>query len=112
MRPSKRQPDEMRAISFERGVSKHAEGSCLVKWPAIRWAPGAAIQGVDPSLIGKVIRSDGSEQLTIAGWPAYRYKGDKVPGDVKGQGVGKTWWAVTAEGKRAKEISTGDGYGY
>jgi len=27
MRPSKRQNDEMRAISFERGVSKHAEGS-------------------------------------------------------------------------------------
>ena len=32
MRPSKRQPDEMRAISFERSVSKHAEGSCLVKF--------------------------------------------------------------------------------
>ncbi len=32
MRPSKRKPDEMRAISFERGVSKHAEGSCLVKF--------------------------------------------------------------------------------
>ena len=32
MRPSKRQPDEMRAVSFERGVSRHAEGSCLVKF--------------------------------------------------------------------------------
>jgi len=32
MRPSKRQPDEMRPISFERNVSKHAEGSCLVKF--------------------------------------------------------------------------------
>ena len=32
MRPSKRQNDEMRAVSFERGVSKHAEGSCLVKF--------------------------------------------------------------------------------
>ncbi len=32
MRPSKRQPDEMRAVLFERGVSKHAEGSCLVKF--------------------------------------------------------------------------------
>jgi ribonuclease PH len=32
MRPSKRHPDEMRAISFERGISKHAEGSCLVKF--------------------------------------------------------------------------------
>ena len=32
MRPSKREADEMRAISFERGVSKHAEGSCLVRF--------------------------------------------------------------------------------
>ncbi|MDN5929196.1 MAG: ribonuclease PH [Hyphomicrobiales bacterium] len=32
MRPSKRQSDEMRAISFERGIAKHAEGSCLVKF--------------------------------------------------------------------------------
>ncbi|WP_338530202.1 ribonuclease PH [Nitratireductor thuwali] len=32
MRPSKRQADEMRAVSFERGISKHAEGSCLVKF--------------------------------------------------------------------------------
>lgn len=32
MRLSKRADDEMRKISFERGVSKHAEGSCLVKF--------------------------------------------------------------------------------
>ncbi len=30
-RPSKRQYDEMRPVSFERGVSMHAEGSCLIK---------------------------------------------------------------------------------
>lgn len=32
MRPSGRKADEMRAISFERNISKHAEGSCLVKF--------------------------------------------------------------------------------
>jgi ribonuclease PH len=32
MRPSKRAADEMRAISFEPGIAKHAEGSCLVKF--------------------------------------------------------------------------------
>lgn len=31
MRPSKRQADEMRPVSFERAVSMHAEGSCLIK---------------------------------------------------------------------------------
>ncbi|MEL6967116.1 MAG: ribonuclease PH [Pseudomonadota bacterium] len=32
MRPSKRAYDEMRAVFLERGFSKHAEGSCLVKF--------------------------------------------------------------------------------
>jgi len=32
MRPSRRQPDELRAVSLERGVVKYAEGSCLVKF--------------------------------------------------------------------------------
>jgi len=32
MRPSGRQPNEMRAISLEPGFAKHAEGSCLVKF--------------------------------------------------------------------------------
>ncbi len=31
MRPSKRKPDELRPITLERGVSLHAEGSCLIK---------------------------------------------------------------------------------
>src|SRR5689334_13501406 len=59
----------------------NCEGSCLVKWPAVAWTPGATIQGVDPSLIGKVIRADGTAQLTVAGWPAYRFWHDKAPGD-------------------------------
>lgn len=32
MRPSKREPDELRSVDFERGVSMHAEGSCLIKF--------------------------------------------------------------------------------
>lgn len=32
MRPSRRASDEMRAVTFERGVLRHAEGSCLVKF--------------------------------------------------------------------------------
>jgi ribonuclease PH len=31
-RPSKRAADAMRAVSLERGVAKHAEGSCLVRF--------------------------------------------------------------------------------
>jgi ribonuclease PH len=32
MRPSKREADVLRRVSFERAVSRHAEGSCLVKF--------------------------------------------------------------------------------
>ena len=32
MRPSKREPDELRSVSFERSISMHAEGSCLIKF--------------------------------------------------------------------------------
>ena len=32
MRPSGRLPNQLREVSLERGVSKHAEGSCLVKF--------------------------------------------------------------------------------
>lgn len=32
MRPSKRKSDELRRVSIERAVSKHAEGSCLIKF--------------------------------------------------------------------------------
>jgi ribonuclease PH len=32
VRPSKRAPDSLRPISFERAVSRHAEGSCLVRF--------------------------------------------------------------------------------
>ena len=32
MRPSKRNPDELRRVSIDRAVSKHAEGSCLIKF--------------------------------------------------------------------------------
>src|SRR3981189_3101339 len=32
MRPSRRQQDELRAISLERGIVKYAEGSCFVKF--------------------------------------------------------------------------------
>ena len=31
MRPSGREPDELRPVALERAVSKHAEGSCLVR---------------------------------------------------------------------------------
>ncbi|WP_165987674.1 SCO0930 family lipoprotein [Streptomyces sp. YIM 98790] len=80
------------------------DGDCAANWPPVS-ADAAAGTGVDPGLLGTVERPDGSEQLTIAGWPVYRYAGDTGPEQTTGQGVGGNWWAIAADGSRASEDS-------
>ena len=54
MRPSGRAPDEMRALSFETGFTKHAEGSCLVSFGDTRVLCTASIEErIPPWLRGK-----------------------------------------------------------
>lgn len=78
------------------------DGECEKKWPILKW-PGQKpqLQGVDPALVGKVQRADGQWQVTLGGWPLYYFAQDKKAGDWKGVGVGKVWWAVKADGKKA-----------
>ena len=53
-RPSGRAPDEMRAVSFERGWSRHAEGSCLVAFGNTRVLCTASLEErVPPWLRGR-----------------------------------------------------------
>ena len=53
-RPSKRAPDAMRAVSFERGWSRHAEGSCLVSFGNTRVLCTASLEErVPPWLRGR-----------------------------------------------------------
>src|SRR5215218_9084877 len=54
MRPSGRAPDEMRALSFETGFTKHAEGSCLVSFGDTRVLVTASVEErLPPWLRGK-----------------------------------------------------------
>ena len=54
MRPSGRAPDQMRALSFEPGFTRHAEGSCLVSFGDTRVLVTASIdEKVPPFLRGK-----------------------------------------------------------
>jgi ribonuclease PH len=51
MRPSGRQPAELRPVSFELGVTKHAEGSCLVRFGDTHVLCTASLEaGVPPFL--------------------------------------------------------------
>jgi predicted lipoprotein with Yx(FWY)xxD motif len=76
-------------------------GECAKKWPAYKWSADLTVEGIDQKLIGKVERTDGISQVTINGWPVYLYAGDTEAGQTNGHGVGGTWYAVTAEGKKA-----------
>jgi ribonuclease PH len=51
MRPSSRVPDEMRAVSLEPGVAKHAEGSCLVKFGDTHVLVAASLQEQIPPFL-------------------------------------------------------------
>ena len=49
MRPSKRADDEMRPVSFERGVARYAEGSCLVRFGETHVLCAASLEEKPPA---------------------------------------------------------------
>lgn len=81
----------------------NCNGDCAKTWPPVTVAKGGRIfvSGVKKSAVGVVKRDDGRLQVTIAGWPVYRFAKDTKPGDTLGQGVGGTWFGVTPDGKKA-----------
>ena len=74
-------------------------GTCTSTWPPIDAEAQPTLDGVDATLIGTAVRPDGTKQLTVGGWPVYRYIKDMLPGTVNGQGVDGVWQAVGADGK-------------
>lgn len=76
--------------------------ACADRWPPAE--PGDGIittKGISRRLVNKIKRRDGKYQLTLNGWPLYRYSGDKKPGDATGQQLDGVWFAVGPSGDRA-----------
>jgi predicted lipoprotein with Yx(FWY)xxD motif len=99
----------------------HCYDQCASAWPPVLAGSGTVtIQGLDQSLIRTTTRKDGTQQVTLNGWPLYRYAKDISAGEATGQGVDGTWFAVTPQGGKATATapapsSSGDGgggYGY
>ncbi|UIX31058.1 SCO0930 family lipoprotein [Streptomyces sp. GQFP] len=87
-------------------------GECATTWPPVLADDASAADGMDASLLGKVARADGTEQLTLAGWPLYRFAKDTQPRQSNGQGVGGTWFAAAPDGTKANaDTASGSGYG-
>ncbi len=89
----------------------NCEGDCAKTWPVVAAGDAKAAPGTDATLLGEVTRADGSKQLTIDGWPMYRYAKDTKAGDTNGQGVGGTWFASAPDGKKAAPGAAGGGGG-
>ncbi|KJY37538.1 SCO0930 family lipoprotein [Streptomyces katrae] len=94
---------------FDKDTAKppasNCDGDCAKAWPVVPAGDASAAAGMDPSLLGEVVRKDGSKQLTVAGWPAYRFAKDTKAGDLGGQGVGGTWFALAPDGKKAAKAA-------
>lgn len=91
----------------------HCYGQCAATWPPVLAGTGTVtIQGIDQRLVATTTRADGSQQVTLAGWPLYRRARDTTPGLAAGQGSGGSWFAATPDGSKATGQSSSDGAGY
>ena len=74
MRPSGRKTDQMRKVSFERNVSKHAEGSCLVKFGDTHVLVTASLEDKTPPWL----RNSGKGWVTAEYGMLPRATGDRM----------------------------------
>jgi predicted lipoprotein with Yx(FWY)xxD motif len=91
---------QRKSTCYDNGVQ------CSKVWPPLRTlgAPRAGA-GVKASLLTKVKRTDGADQVMYNGHPLYTLKGapnviagDTKPGDLNGEGVIQVWFAVSPKG--------------
>jgi predicted lipoprotein with Yx(FWY)xxD motif len=89
---------------FDRDKAKppttNCAGNCAKIWPPALTDGNPKLVGVNPLFVGTLRRADGTLQLTLRGWPLYRYLGDPKPGAWKGQNVGGTWFVAAPDGSK------------
>nr|WP_288811048.1 hypothetical protein [uncultured Sphingobacterium sp.] len=74
--------------------SSTCSGNCLATWPVYYSSEASTDVKIDKSLLGEIIREDGSKQSTFKGWPLYYYAGDSESGQAKGDAVNKIWYVA------------------
>nr|WP_042187178.1 hypothetical protein [Kibdelosporangium sp. MJ126-NF4]CEL17871.1 Orf21; putative lipoprotein [Kibdelosporangium sp. MJ126-NF4]CTQ90905.1 Orf21; putative lipoprotein [Kibdelosporangium sp. MJ126-NF4] len=83
--------------------ASNCNGDCATKWPPLKAEDNIIAEGVDKSLVGSVTRQDGSKQVTVNGWPVYRFNKDTAPCQANGEGVGGKWFVAAPNGTKAKD---------
>jgi len=81
------------------GPTSTCVDACAKAWPptTVTGTPtaGTGVTGA----VTTTMRPDGTTQVVLAGHPLYRFAADTAPGDVTGQDVGGTWYAVSPAGE-------------
>jgi predicted lipoprotein with Yx(FWY)xxD motif len=85
-------------------------GQCATYWPPLlTHGKPAARAGAKQSLLGTTRRTNGSQQVTYAGHPLYRFIEDREAGQTRGEGLvefGAGWDVLSPAGKK---IESDDG---
>jgi ribonuclease PH len=115
MRPSKRAADELRKVSFERGVARYAEGSCLVRFGETHVLCAASLEDKPPQWL----RGQGrgwvtAEYAMLPRATLTRSRRDSVSGKISGRTheiqrlIGRSLRAVVDLGKLGERQITVD----
>ncbi len=79
-------------------------GQCATFWPPLlTHGKPVARAGARQILLGTTRRANGSQQVTYAGHPLYRFVQDRKPGQTKGEGsreFGAGWDVLSPTGKK------------
>lgn len=67
---------------------------CETAWPLYYSADASTDLNLNKAEVGEVTRTDGRKQSTYRGYPLYYFAGDAAKGDIKGDGVGGTWFVA------------------
>jgi predicted lipoprotein with Yx(FWY)xxD motif len=90
----------------KKGSGKSAcSGACASAWPPLttEGMPQPS-NGSSASKLGTIKRSDGTTQVTYAGWPLYTFIEDKKPGEDNGtdsKAFGASWYPLHPNGEKA-----------
>lgn len=89
----------------KKGGESTCYGACAGGWPPLTTeGTPKGMSGVQASKLGTTKRSDGTVQVTYAGWPLYTYVADNKPGEDNGTDVkafGASWYPLHANGEKA-----------
>ena len=108
MRPSNRAPDQLRAVSLEPGVSKHAEGSCLARFGDTHvLCTASVIERVPPFL-----RNSGRGWVTAEYGMLPRSTGSRTDREAaRGKQSGRTQEIQRLIGRSLRAVTRLDGFG-